>query len=202
MGSELTPAQMQSVRFLEALYQAHPERAVNGFRPPRIAHLQTTVERLQARIVELERGNADVSSDLRKATIDNSLLKRTVEEQQAVIDKLITEIDGGLIGNVPSIRRVVETVAAFYDMKMTELCGGSRKASVARIRMVAMYLCRELTGKSFPVIGRAIGDRDHTTIMHGHHTIARYLQDDERLNDEITLIKIRISEGPGDKAQA
>lgn len=196
MGHELSPAQASSARLLEALYDAHPERAGN-FRPPRVSELQDLTDRLQTRVNELESGNALVSHDLRKAQIECGLLKKTVADQQAAIDKLITEIDSNLnlAGAVPSIRRVVETVCTFYGFKLTAMCGGSRLGSLSRARHVAMYLTRELTGKSFPIIGRAMGDRDHTTIMHGHHQITRRLQTDERLADEISLIKIKLFEG-------
>jgi chromosomal replication initiator protein len=30
-----------------------------------------------------------------------------------------------------------------------------------------MYVAREMTGRSLPFIGKKIGGRDHTTILHG-----------------------------------
>lgn len=189
MGQELTPAQASSVRFLEVLYDAHPERAVGGFRPPRVSELLDHVEALQARIAEFE----DKAGLLRKAEIETGLLKKQVEDQQKVIDNLINEVDGGIIGEIPSVKLVVTKVAEFYGVKMIALCGTNRVASIARVRHIAMYLCREMTGKSFPIIGRALGDRDHTTIMHGHRVISADLETDERLGDEISLIKLRIA---------
>jgi chromosomal replication initiator protein len=49
--------------------------------------------------------------------------------------------------------------------------------------MVAMYLIRDLTDKSFQEIGRAFGNRDHTTVMHAVNTILRLME----VGDEITV---------------
>ncbi len=36
-----------------------------------------------------------------------------------------------------------------------------------------MYLCREVANMSFPQIGAAFGNRDHSTVMHGYNKIAK-----------------------------
>jgi chromosomal replication initiator protein len=48
-----------------------------------------------------------------------------------------------------------------------DLTGPSRRRQMAWARGVAMYLARTLTGQSLQSIGRAFGDRDHTTVLHG-----------------------------------
>jgi chromosomal replication initiator protein len=40
-------------------------------------------------------------------------------------------------------------------------------------RQIVMYLARELMDDSFPCIGRMMGGRDHSTIIHGHKLIAK-----------------------------
>jgi hypothetical protein len=47
------------------------------------------------------------------------------------------------------------------------MIGPKRVRSFARPRQMAMYLCKQLTTRSLPEIGRKFGGRDHTTVMHG-----------------------------------
>ena len=50
--------------------------------------------------------------------------------------------------------------------RWTTCCPRSRAQPVAFARQVAMYLARELTDATLPAIGRAFGNRNHTTVMH------------------------------------
>lgn len=63
-----------------------------------------------------------------------------------------------------SFPQIVDTVAAYYDMRRSDICGKSRQRSVTRARQLAMYLCRRHLAASLPEIGRFFG-RDHTTVM-------------------------------------
>lgn len=66
-----------------------------------------------------------------------------------------------------AIKTIIAAAAAYYDMEVSELLARRRPRSLARARQVAMYLCRELTDRSYPEIGRAFHGRDHTTVAHG-----------------------------------
>jgi hypothetical protein len=57
------------------------------------------------------------------------------------------------------------------QFKLTELKSSARKADIALVRQVAMYICRELLQKSLPTIGYYFGGRDHTTVLHGHRKV-------------------------------
>jgi chromosomal replication initiator protein len=63
------------------------------------------------------------------------------------------------------ISRVIDVVAAYYGLRAKDLTGPSRQRQVTRARQVAMYLVRKHLGRSLPEIGRAFGDRDHTTVL-------------------------------------
>jgi len=62
--------------------------------------------------------------------------------------------------------RIIQETAEKYGLKVTDLTGQSRKPRLVAARQEACYLLR-LAGYSFPQIGRFLGDRDHTTIVHG-----------------------------------
>jgi chromosomal replication initiator protein len=78
----------------------------------------------------------------------------------------------------PTVREIQERVCAAYDVSMDALLSASRAQPVASARQVAMYLARELTGVSLPAIGRAFGNRNHTTVMHACKRTAERIADD------------------------
>jgi chromosomal replication initiation ATPase DnaA len=67
----------------------------------------------------------------------------------------------------PSVRRIINATARLHGLAAADLTGPSRRRQMAWARGVAMYLARTLTGQSLQSIGRAFGDRDHTTVLHG-----------------------------------
>jgi hypothetical protein len=94
-----------------------------------------------------------------------------------------------------SVHFVARTVAGFYGLTLNNLQSGCKLSRFAHARQVAMYLACEMTRKSYPAIGRVLGGRDHSTIRYGHLKIQRLIQTDERLADEIDVLKLRISDG-------
>ena len=52
-----------------------------------------------------------------------------------------------------------------------------------------MYLCGDMTSESLQNIGKALGGRDHTTIIHGTKKIASELKTDENLKNTIDILK-------------
>ena len=52
-----------------------------------------------------------------------------------------------------------------------------------------MYLCKQMTTRSLPEIGRRFGGRDHTTIMHGVKKIEELMQKDSQIADDLELLR-------------
>src|SRR3989344_1577898 len=66
-----------------------------------------------------------------------------------------------------TLANILLAVETTYGISRAELLSARRARRVARPRQVMMYLAKELTPRSLPEIGRYIGNRDHTTVMHG-----------------------------------
>lgn len=64
-----------------------------------------------------------------------------------------------------TIDAIKRHVAASFGIPIIEMTSARRARAVARPRQVAMSLARSLTSRSLPEIGRAFGNRDHTTVM-------------------------------------
>ena len=88
-----------------------------------------------------------------------------------------------------TVDEIVEAVARFYDFQEDDLRGSRRTKHLALARQVAMYLSREETKTSLLQVGAALGNRDHTTVMHGHDKIARQIEEDEQLRRDVLAIK-------------
>lgn len=72
------------------------------------------------------------------------------------------------IGQVDAfgIARVMEACCRHFKVTMGEMKGKCRDKSIVDARHTANWLARKITGASYPEIGRAFGNRDHTTILH------------------------------------
>jgi len=88
-----------------------------------------------------------------------------------------------------SIEEIQRRVAEHYNIRLSELIGPTRVRTVARPRQIAMYLCKYLTTRSLPEIGRRFGGRDHTTIMHGIKRIEDLKEKDSQIADDLELLR-------------
>jgi chromosomal replication initiator protein len=85
----------------------------------------------------------------------------------------------------PAMRDIVARVAKYYRLPQKMLTSDSRRQSVVFARSIAVYLARELAGLSYERIGRALGGRDHSTIMHGYRKIAAQLRHDAKTREAV-----------------
>ena len=92
-----------------------------------------------------------------------------------------------------NIEDIKKTVAKFYDVTVEEINGRKRVQTIVRPRQVAMYLSREITGESFPKIGKEFGGKDHTTVLYAHDKIDELLETDFELKNKIDEIKKMLS---------
>jgi chromosomal replication initiator protein len=85
----------------------------------------------------------------------------------------------------PSLPEIVAVVGRYYSLPQKLIKSGCRKQSAVMARATAVYLARELTDSSYEQIGRALGGRDHTTIMHNYRKIDRDRQTDAATQQSI-----------------
>lgn len=64
-------------------------------------------------------------------------------------------------------RHIVDEVCAKHNMSFEQLCGDSRKAPIIAARHEAFYRLSVELGMSLPKIGRRLGGKDHSTVLHG-----------------------------------
>lgn len=88
---------------------------------------------------------------------------------------------------------IINIVSDHFNISPLDLTGQKRSKELVFPRQIAMYLCGNMTPESLQNIGKALGGRDHTTILHGQKKITAELQADENLKNTIDILKKKIS---------
>jgi hypothetical protein len=66
-----------------------------------------------------------------------------------------------------SIRQIALEVVEKHGITLEELLSPRRATHIVRARQEAFWRCKQETSSSFPQIGRHLGNKDHTTVLHG-----------------------------------
>ena len=153
--------------------------------------MERYTERIEAQ-VERERKRRLDEERVREAA---EAVERAAEKarKEAELDAEAARADAELrsMGIIP-IGAIVGACAAFYGVPISSLFAERRTKDIVKPRQIAMYLAKELTPRSLPDIGRRIGGRDHTTVLHGVRKIAALLKRDPNLAAEVATIRARI----------
>jgi chromosomal replication initiator protein len=96
----------------------------------------------------------------------------------------------------PTIQDIQKLVAEHYSLTLEQLKSEKRSSQIVLPRQVAIYLSRELTGKSLSEIGRAHGGRDHTTVLHACRKIERLVRDPGDLRSSVLELQQRFAPLP------
>ena len=160
----------------------------------RIAILRFKAERLSVPIPDevLDIVAHKFQSNIREL---EGALNRIVAQAQLSFSTIDVDLATGALAEALSARHAVtveETISAvalFYEFTHEALRGSRRTKDLALARQVAMYLAREETDSSLTQIGSALGDRDHTTVMHGHDKIAHQIEEDDQLRRDVLAIR-------------
>ncbi len=91
-----------------------------------------------------------------------------------------------------TIASIIRAVSSFYGIPEIDIKSDRRTRDTTHARYVAVWLARHLTTQSFTSIARAIGGRDHSTIIHGIQKMSAKIYGDEALRDEIASIQSEI----------
>jgi len=84
---------------------------------------------------------------------------------------------GGLHREI-TIENIQKMICEHFNVKLGELKSKRRTRNIALPRQLAMYLCRQFTSTSFPVIGSKFGGRDHSTVIHASKSIEEKIKND------------------------
>lgn len=109
-----------------------------------------------------------------------------------MLERIIRRVEG--TARAPSIELVKRATMKVFSVSKADLESPCKARAVVYPRQIAMYLCREETGKSLPQIGRSFGKRDHTTVLYSHRKLTAAIKDDTELCDDIAKVRAMIFE--------
>lgn len=89
---------------------------------------------------------------------------------------------------VATVQRVIAECAKVFGVSRIDITSKRRSRTVVRPRQAAMYVSKMLTLRSMPEIGRAIGMRDHTTILYGVRKISELIETDPVLAADVAAV--------------
>lgn len=182
------------------------QRLISRFEWGMIADIQAPDLETRMAILrtKMEKKGVNISEDVLFYIAENVLnnvrelegaLNRLAVYQQMENRGLVLEqaktILANIIGSkkrVTSVKKIVESVAEFYNITLEDLIKHSRKKEFVKPRQIAMFLIRKELDNSFPSIGDYFGGRDHTTVMHAVDKIERMLLEKGSYKQEMDLI--------------
>lgn len=88
---------------------------------------------------------------------------------------------------------IVQIVTDHFNLAEDAIISKRRQNSVVFPRQICMYLCKELTDLSTTDIGAELGNRDHSTVIHGCAKIEEKLKVDNNLQKTIQILKKKIN---------
>jgi len=94
-----------------------------------------------------------------------------------------------MTGQRLTVDRIQRAVCDVFKVTLTDMVSKRRARVIARPRQVAMYLCKQMTKRSLPDIGRRFGGRDHTTVMHAVKRIKQLRAEDATFNAQIEAVE-------------
>jgi len=92
---------------------------------------------------------------------------------------------------------VIQVVADHYGITPLDISSQKRNKEIVYPRQIVMYLCREMVGTPLQMIGKYLGGRDHTTIIHGIEKITAEMNKNDTLSNTIEILKKKISPQQG-----
>ena len=146
--------------------------------------LEYIAENIKSNIRELE-------GSLNKVMAKARFYKREADVQLA--EEALIDIISPSEKRIITPQYILDIVADHFGLSIDDLRGSKRSKNIAYPRQISMYLIRQYTETNFTDIGKLLGGRDHTTIIHGHDKIEEDLKTDEELKAVIHLLKKKIN---------
>ena len=90
-----------------------------------------------------------------------------------------------------SVESIQHQVSKYFGVSIADILGSRRTNNIVIPRLIAMYLCRELTTKSTTEIGAAFG-RNHATILSAEKRVEELCEKDENIRRSVNQLRHEI----------
>ncbi len=115
------------------------------------------------------------------------LLKRDITE--AAFENILGRAEDERTAKVtPQV--ILELVAGHFKLDPKDLLGSKRLQNVVLARQMAMLICRQELGLSYPALGRLFGGKDHSTVLHSIKKIEKLQQDNHDMKVLVNTLRV------------
>jgi chromosomal replication initiator protein len=104
------------------------------------------------------------------------------------------EVSATVRAQTISVEDIQRAVCHHFHLRSIDLTSKDRHKSIAFARHVAMYLCKQRLKCSFPEIGRAFGNRDHTTVMSAVRKIEAQRDSDPQVRAHLEALERKLAD--------
>jgi chromosomal replication initiator protein len=111
----------------------------------------------------------------------------------ALVGHVLRKLGEDVPPSAYGISEIIDATALEFGVERESLLARDRRPAVAMARQVAMFLARELTDHSLPEIGRGMGNRNHTTVLHAVNRISAAMHTDEAVRNSVDNLRRRLS---------
>ena len=94
---------------------------------------------------------------------------------------------------IPTPESIIEYISKYFGIEPDVLQGQSRSRDITNARQIAMYLIRRMTNLSLKDIGKALGNRDHSTVMHSLEKVEAQMRSDPAFAETVKEITTNIN---------
>jgi chromosomal replication initiator protein len=110
----------------------------------------------------------------------------------ALVRHVLHRLGESTVADACGIGEILDAAAQEFGVEREALLARDRRPAVATARQVAMFLARELTEHSLPEIGRGVGGRNHTTVLHAVNRVSAAMHDDDSVRDAVHNLRRRL----------
>jgi chromosomal replication initiator protein len=110
-----------------------------------------------------------------------------------LVRHVLRRLGGGESPGTTDIGEIVNATARIFGISPQALLARDRRPEVAKARHVAMYMARVLTRHSLPEIGRMLGGRNHTTVLHAVNRIDSEIQTNSAVRSVVDKLRMELA---------
>jgi chromosomal replication initiator protein len=110
----------------------------------------------------------------------------------ALVRHVLRRLGEDTASDACGIGEILDAAAQEFGVEREALLARDRRPAVATARQVAMFLARELTEHSLPEIGRGVGGRNHTTVLHAVNRVSAAMHSDDSVRSAVHNLRRRL----------
>ena len=132
-----------------------------------------------------------IEGAINRLSAHSRLMSNNLNEE--IVEKILSEMFQSSAPNKKiSVEEILKSVAAVFEVRISEIKGESRHKEIALARQVAMYLAKEMIDDSLMKIAASFGGKTHSTLLHAWKKITDQVQMNETLRRQVQMVRRNI----------